>query len=81
MLSPTADKVLFSTVAGHYLYIANADGTNLFMLAASSSVYVPKFSPDGKYIETINGRVWDCSDCTFPHKRENAIKLLEKLFK
>ena len=53
MLSPAADKVLFSTVAGHYLYIADADGTNLFMLAASISVYVPKFSPDGKYIAYV----------------------------
>lgn len=38
-------------------------------------------SPDGKYIDTSNGKILDCSDCTFPHTRENAIKLLENLFK
>lgn len=38
-------------------------------------------SPDGKYIETANGRILDCSDCTFPHKRENAVKFIENLFK
>ena len=37
-------------------------------------------SPKGKYIDNHEGKIWDCSDCILPHKRENAIKLLEKLF-
>lgn len=37
-------------------------------------------SPDGKYTETVDGKIWDCSDCDFPHKKENVIKVLEKIF-
>lgn len=35
----------------------------------------------GKLIEGINGKIFDCSDCDFPHRKENAIKLLANLFK
>lgn len=38
-------------------------------------------SPDGKYIDNHERKILDCSECDFPHKRENAIKLLEELFK
>ena len=38
-------------------------------------------SPEGKYVETAEGKKLDCSDCTLPHIKENAIKLLENLFK
>lgn len=38
-------------------------------------------NPKGKYIDNHEGKIWDCSDCDFPHTRENAVKLLEKLFK
>jgi Zn-finger protein len=38
-------------------------------------------SPYGKYIDTPDGKIFDCSDCNLPHKRENVIKLLESLFK
>jgi Zn-finger protein len=38
-------------------------------------------SPKGKYINNHEGKILDCSDCDFPHKKENAIKLLEILFK
>lgn len=38
-------------------------------------------SPSGKYIKTTNGKIWDCSGCTFPHEKENVIKLLYDLFK
>ena len=37
-------------------------------------------SPDAKYIDNHEGKILDCSDCDFPHKKENAIKLLEGLF-
>ncbi len=53
ILSPTANKVLFTTVAGYYLYVANSDGTNVFQMADSISAYVPKFSPDGRYIAYV----------------------------
>ena len=35
----------------------------------------------GKYINNHEGKIWDCSDCTSPHEKENAIKLLEGLFR
>lgn len=38
-------------------------------------------SPNGKYIDGLNGKILDCSDCDFPHVKENAIKLLDNLFK
>lgn len=38
-------------------------------------------SSDGKYIDNHEGKIWDCSDCDFPHIKENAVKLLENLFK
>jgi len=38
-------------------------------------------SPKGKYIDNHEGKILDCSDCDFPHKKENAIKLLEGLFR
>lgn len=38
-------------------------------------------SPKGKLIDNHEGKIWDCSDCDFPHTKENAIKLLENLFK
>lgn len=38
-------------------------------------------SPKGKYIDNHKGKIWDCSDCDLPHKKENAIKLLEGLFR
>ncbi len=38
-------------------------------------------SQKAKYIDNHEGRILDCTDCDFPHKRENAIKLLEGLFK
>ncbi|MCX6750641.1 MAG: hypothetical protein NTZ83_04245 [Candidatus Pacearchaeota archaeon] len=31
-------------------------------------------------IDTKEGKILDCSDCLLPHKRENAIKLLDNLF-
>jgi len=37
-------------------------------------------SPSGKYIETSNGKIWDCSDCDWPHKKDNAEKVLMKLY-
>jgi len=38
-------------------------------------------SPKGKYIEGIDGKIFDCSDCDYPHKKENAIKLFDNLFR
>jgi Zn-finger protein len=38
-------------------------------------------SPEGKYVEGLDGKIFDCSDCNFPHIKENAVKLLENLFK
>lgn len=38
-------------------------------------------SPNGKYIDNHQCKILDCSDCNFPHIRENAIKLLENFFK
>jgi Zn-finger protein len=37
-------------------------------------------SPKGKYIDNHEGKIWDCSDCDFPHTKENAIKFLNELF-
>jgi len=34
----------------------------------------------GKYIDTKEGKILGCSDCILPHKRDNAIKLLDNLF-
>jgi len=35
-------------------------------------------SPSAKYIKTLNGKnLLDCSDCAFPHLRENLIRLIE----
>jgi Zn-finger protein len=38
-------------------------------------------SPDSKYIDNHEGKILDCSDCGFPHIKDNAVKLLENLFK
>lgn len=38
-------------------------------------------NPKGKYIDASEGKILDCSNCDFPHSKENAVKLLEKLFK
>lgn len=38
-------------------------------------------SPDGKYIDNHEGKILDCTGCDFPHRKENAVKLLENLFK
>jgi len=38
-------------------------------------------SPNAKYINGSDGKILDCSDCTFPHIKKNAIKLLDNLFK
>ncbi len=38
-------------------------------------------SSKAKYIDNHEGKILDCSDCDFPHTKENAIKLLENLFK
>lgn len=35
-----------------------------------------KWAYSGKY---STGRIWDCSDCTYPHKKSNVKKLLKKL--
>ncbi len=40
-------------------------------------------SPLGKWYLHASyptGRVWDCSDCTYPHKAENVKKELRKLW-
>jgi Zn-finger protein len=33
-------------------------------------------SSKGKFIDTPNGKIWDCSDCYFLHKPENIKKYL-----
>jgi Zn-finger protein len=39
-------------------------------------------SPNAKYINNKDGgKILDCSGCDFPHKKENAIKLLDNLFR
>lgn len=38
-------------------------------------------NPKGKYIDGKDGKIWDCSNCDFPHVKDNAIKLLEGLFR
>jgi len=38
------------------------------------------FSPKGKYIDNCNGKILDCSDCDFPHVRENVRNMLLKLY-
>lgn len=38
-------------------------------------------SPKGKYIDNHKGKILDCSDCDIPHRKENAIKLLDSLFR
>ncbi|MFC1756602.1 cysteine-rich small domain-containing protein [Patescibacteria group bacterium] len=38
-------------------------------------------SPDGKwfYHEKLpKGKIWDCSDCTYPHEEKNIEKYLKK---
>ena len=40
-------------------------------------------SPKGKWFyheSYATGRVWDCSDCDYPHKTENVKKELRKLW-
>jgi Zn-finger protein len=37
-------------------------------------------SPIGKYIETRNGKIWDCGDCDFPHKKENVKSIFLKVY-
>ena len=52
ILSPDANKVLFTTDAGNYLCVANSDGSNLIQISSSLSGFegTPKFSPDSKRI-------------------------------
>jgi len=37
-------------------------------------------SPKGKYFNAPSGKILDCSDCDFPHKKENAKKILMKQY-
>ena len=40
-------------------------------------------SNKGKWFFNKNlskGKIWDCSDCNYPHKKENARKMLTKIF-
>lgn len=37
-------------------------------------------NPKGKFFEKDGTKIWDCSDCEHPHKRETAEKYLRKLF-
>jgi len=41
-------------------------------------------SPDGKWFHSDKlpkGKIWDCSDCVYPHKKEIVRAYLEKNFK
>ena len=50
--------------------------------------YCPEYSeegckinnPNGKWLETPNGKIWDCSDCDYPHKEEIVERYLKKIF-
>ncbi len=37
-------------------------------------------SPKGKWFIHAEGKIWDCSDCDYPHKEEVVRKHLKKLF-
>ena len=42
-------------------------------------------NPEGKgkwfyHPELKKGKIWDCSDCTYPHKEENIRKYLSRIF-
>jgi Zn-finger protein len=38
-------------------------------------------SSKGKFIDTPNGKIWDCTGCDFMHKPENVKKyLLQKIY-
>ena len=37
-------------------------------------------SSKGKYVGNCQGKIWDCSDCDFPHKKENVKDILLKLY-
>jgi len=36
--------------------------------------------PKGKWFYRPNGRIWDCTNCDYPHKEENIRKYLRALF-
>lgn len=41
-------------------------------------------NPKGKWFFHSNlpkGKIWDCSDCDWPHKEENVKEVLKKIFK
>ncbi len=38
-------------------------------------------SPKAKYIDTPKGKILDCSDCGFPHKKENAKRFLRRIYR
>ncbi len=37
-------------------------------------------SPNGKYIPTMKGKIFDCSACNFPHEKEDARNILLKVY-
>lgn len=39
-------------------------------------------NPEGKgrWFYRAKGRIWDCSDCAYPHKEENVRKYLNRIF-
>ncbi|MBE2217041.1 MAG: hypothetical protein IAE90_02480 [Ignavibacteria bacterium] len=51
-ISPTGDKILFTTDDGNYLCIINSDGTGLVQLSDGirGTENIPKFSPNGNLI-------------------------------
>ena len=58
ILSPYADKVLFTTGEGNYMFVVNADGTNLIQISNSiGAETIPKFSPDGNYIAYLESPI------------------------
>lgn len=37
-------------------------------------------SPKGKYVYSPNGKIWDCSDCDWPHKIENIRSIFSEIY-
>lgn len=37
-------------------------------------------APKRKYIDNCEGKILDCSDCDFPHKRKNVKDILLKIY-
>lgn len=69
----------FSNKACEYYPCHDMDDINC--LFCFCPLYSTDCTGNPLYIESDKGKVKDCSNCTFPHKKENYNKIIELLTK